>query len=214
MSNEKILILETDWFEEEEIEASRSIRHIYSSAETLLGLGDPPVRVVRRSLISNMYRDDIEAFVDLDCNSKGVNVVIFYTHGSYEMTQKGRHRRTLYTSDGKKLKISGGIQKLDEKLDRTILVLDACEVGEKVSSFRKAAGAAAAVGFSKEVDWKDASVFVFAMLLNFRESGVFQDGIMRETALGRAEDTVREMLNGTYKSFKDSLGIECSFERF
>ena len=22
------------------------------------------------------------------------------------------------------------------------------------------------------------------------------------------------MLNGTYKSFKDSLGIECSFERF
>ena len=213
MANEKILIFETDWFEEEEIEASRSIRHIYSSAETLLGLGDPPVRVVRRPLISHMYRDDIEDFVNLNCNSRGVNVVIFSTHGSYEMTRKGRHRRTLETSDYRDVDISAGIRELDEKLDRTILVLDACEVGEKVSSFRKAAGAAAAVGFSKEVDWKDASVFVFAMLLNFRESGVFQ-ARMRKTALGRAKNTVREMLNGTYKSFKDSLGVECSFERF
>ena len=213
MANEKILIFETDWFEEEEIEASRSIRHIYSSAETLLGLGNPPVRVVRRSLISDMYRDDIEAFVDLDCNSKGVNVVIFSTHGSYEMTEKGKHRRELETSDYNDVNISKEIRKLDEKLDRTIIVLDTCEVGKKVSSFRKAAGAAAVVGFSKEVYWKDSSVFVFAMLLNFRESGVFQ-ARMRKTALGRAKNTVREMLNGTYKSFKDSLGVECSFERF
>lgn len=213
MANEKILIFETDWFEEADIEASRSIRHIYSSAETLLGLGDPPVRVVRRPLISDMYRDDVEAFVNLNCNSKGVNVVIFSTHGSYEMTQKGRHRRTLETSDYRDVDIGAGIRELDEKLDRTILVLDACEVGKKMSSFRKAAGASAAVGFSKEVDWKDASVFVFAVLLNFRESGVFH-ARMRKTALGRAKDTVREMLNGTYKSFKDSLGVKCSFERF
>ena len=213
MANEKILIFETDWFEEKEIEASRSIRHIYSSAETLLGLGDPPVRVVRRPLISDMYQDDIEDFVDLDCNRKGVNIVIFYTHGSYEMTRKGRHRRTLETSDYKDVNISVGIRELDEKLDRTILVLDTCEVGKKVSSFREAAGAAAAVGFGEKVDWKDASVFVFAMLLNFRESGVFQADT-REAALARAKNTIRDMLNGTYRSFKDSLGVECSFERF
>ena len=72
---------------------------------------------------------------------------------------------------------------------------------------------------ANEKNWVDSSVFILALLLHFQQSDVFQEYVFslkhdrqsrRETKL-KTEKTIRTMLQGTYKSFKESLGITCSF---
>ena len=79
MANEKVLILEAPW--SDDIEDTQATRDIYASAETLLRIGTNPVRIISRPLISTTYAQDIEQFVDLDCNRRGPNVVVLSAHG-------------------------------------------------------------------------------------------------------------------------------------
>lgn len=207
MPNEKILIFEAAWFDM--IQDTKSTREIYSSAETLLGLSPSPIRIIQRPLVSSTYLEDIEKFTGLECNKRGLNVIIFSAHGSHTKTRRGRHLRKLKAFD-KEIIISGEIGKVSRKLGRTIIVLDSCKVGKSVKSFRAAAGSMGAIGFTKDVDWVDSSVFILALLLNFQEAGVF-DLKTKKAALSKAKKTTECMLVGTYKSFRSSLGIVRSF---
>ena len=211
MANEKILILEAPW--SDDIEETQSTREIYASAETLLRLGPQPARIIQRPLVSSTYLDDIQKFVRLKCNQESPNVIIFSAHGSHTLTRRGKHRRTLTAFDGE-INISIDIRQLKGTLEHTVIVLDACEVEEGVKSFCRTAGSLGAIGFKNDVNWVDSSVFILALLLNFQESGVFHlKGARRstQTTKSRAKKTIVEMLEGTYKSFKEPLGIEYSF---
>ena len=120
MANEKILIFESAW--SERIEDTRSTREIYSSAETLLGLGPSPVRIIQRPLVSSTYLGDIKKFIALECNKRGLNIIIFSAHGCHTRTKKGRHKRKLEALD-QEIEISE-IRKVSRRLSRTIIVLD------------------------------------------------------------------------------------------
>ena len=211
MAGEKILIFEAPW--SLNIEETQATRDIYASAETLLRVGPQPIRVIQRPLVSTTYRDDIEKFVDLECNQEGLNIIIFSAHGSHTLLKGNKHRRKLKAFDGR-INISRDIRQLKEKLGRTIIVLDSCKIGEKVESFRQASGSLAAIGFTEDADWIDSSVFILALLLHFQEDEIFHlKGVPESTVQTDSgpQETLEEMLNGPYKSFKKHLGIECSF---
>jgi DNA helicase HerA-like ATPase len=209
MAYEKLLILESAW--SDDIADSRETREIYASLETLLSLQDDPMRIIQRPLISSRYIDDINQFVSLESNRKGPNVVVLSAHGSYDSNfdNKGKlkHTRQLTAWDGD-VNISRDIRKIEGNLSRTIFVLDACEIGTEIKSFRAASGALGIIGFSESVDWIDSSVFVLALLLRLQKSGVFQ---MERARPERPKNILDEMRNGHYKSLMDSLKVEYAF---
>lgn len=213
MANERILIFEAPW--PDDISQTQATREIYSSAQTLLSVSSQPVRIIQRPLLTT-YLDDLKLFVNLACNRYGLNIVIFSTHGSYCRVKTGtkrKHRRQLMAFDGE-INLSSTIRALEGELSRTLFILDACQTGTEVQSFRKATGALGAIGFSKKVDWIDSSIFVLALMLHFQEKEVFDRERKRtdlEVACSRAKDAVESMVEGTYESLAESLGVEYSF---
>ena len=154
MANPKILLLEAPW--SDDIQDTEASRDVYTSAETLLRIGDDPVRIITRPLIAATYLQDIEQFVDLDCNQIGVNVIVFSAHGGRSF-RKGRRkgltiRRELTAFDGD-INLSVGIRKVKGKLDGSLLVLDSCKVGLAIDKFQRASGALGVIGFANEVNW-------------------------------------------------------------
>ncbi len=215
MAYEKILILEARW--SDRVEDTRATREIYASAETLLSVHpEQPIRIIQTPLLSGTYLADIDRFVGLPSNQSGPNLVIFSAHGSHCLVKSKngeKHRRFLQAFDGD-INLSTEIRRLKGRLDRTILVLDACEAGDNIASFRRAAGALGAVGFSKSVSWVDSSVFVLAMLLRLQESNIFHLRRARKSSgstQGRAEKVIEDMATRVYKSLVDSLGLQYSF---
>jgi len=211
MASEKILILEAPW--SDSIEETQATRDIYASAETLLRVGPQPIRIIQRPLVSTTYRSDIKKFVDLECNQKGLNIIIFSAHGSHTLIGGNRHRRELEAFDGD-VNISQDIQRLKKKLRRTIIILDSCKVGEDIASFRRASGSLAAIGFTEDADWVDSSVFILGLLLRFKKDDIFHlKGVPKRTAEtdSRPQKTLRKMLRGPYQSFKEHLGVKYSF---
>jgi hypothetical protein len=153
----------------------------------------------------------------LKCNQTGCNVVICSAHGSYtcdEREDKRIHHRHLQAFDGE-INLGLGVRKLKGKLSRTFFVIDSCEVGTSVASFRAASDALGALGFSEAVDWVDSTVFVLALLLQFQQAGVFhhRDGKKTSSTQSRVKRTIRGMKSGSYASLMNHLGIEFSLRR-
>lgn len=213
MAYEKILVLESNWAEGDEdyIADSRSTTRIYSAVETLLSLREDPVFVLQRPLLASRYLVDIEQFIRLKANSKGPNFIILSGHGEHEFVKKTNgdqaHRRIIHAIDGK-INISTDLRKLNQKLKRTIFILDACSTGQKIESFRAATGALGAIGFSNDVSWVDSACFLLAFLLKCQEDGVFQ---LKRARRERPKEILESMSTTTYKSIAKSLGLQYSF---
>jgi hypothetical protein len=211
---EKLLILESTWAAEDAdyIRDSRSAARIYLSFGSLLSLHDEPVFAIHRPLLAGRYLSDIEQFVGLPSNKTGPNLIILSAHGSFQHRRKGHrlvNRRRLHAIDGE-VKLSKDIHSLRGKLQRTIFVLDSCDIGARVASFQKAAGALGAIGFSKAIDWVDSAVFILAILLRFQEEGVFQ---MRGSRAKKPATVLANMAKGPYRSLAKELGLEFAFEK-
>jgi len=210
---EKILILESSWADEREdyMSDSRSTARIYLSFETLLSLHKVPVFAIHRPLLAGRYLKDIRQFVSLPANATQMNIVILSAHGTYTRVQKGDkkvNRRRLHAIDGQ-IRLSSDIHKLKGQLDRTVFILDACDVGSRVAEFRRAAGALGVIGFSQAVDWADSAVFVLALLLHIQTRGIFQEPQSSARAIVR--HLVHDLRQGTYKSLAKALGLEVAW---
>ena len=216
MANEKVLILEAPW--SDDIEDTQATRDIYASAETLLRIGTDPVRMIHRPLISSTYVKDIKKFVDLDCNQRGPNVIVLSAHGRAVIRKSRPKRRRvlqrrLTAFDGE-INLSVGIRPLQEKLARSIIVLDSCSVGVTLNNFRKISGALAVVGFADEVDWVDSSMFVLAILFKLHQEDVLKLKRARPSTparRSRAETVITTMIAGPYASMAKSLGVRTAF---
>ena len=227
MANEKVLILEAPW--SDNIEDTRATQDIYVSAEMLLRSGAKPARVIHRPLISTTYKNDIKQFVELDCNQRGPNVIVLSAHGKVVRKTVKKHKTVVkkQTSERRGLvrhleafdddiNLSRDIQFLRDKLSRSIVVLDACEVGVSLKNFRQISGALAVVGFAEEVDWVDSSMFVLAMLFKLHQGGVLSlKRATRSTKArrSRVEIVIRTMIDGPYASMAKSLDVRTTFGR-
>ena len=215
MAFEKLLILESMW--SDDITDSRTTKEVYTSLQTLLSLHDDPIRIIQRPLISKIYIDDMVKFVSLDANQKGPNVIILSAHGAYSyIDRKGskKNRRELEAFD-KTINISIDIREISEQLQRTIFILDACEVGENIQSFLKASNALGVVGFKNNVNWIDSSVFILALLLKFQEGGVFhlkRACTRTKNQIPMPEKIINEMKNELYSPLMKSLGVAYKFK--
>ncbi len=212
MAFEKILILESSWAENEEdyIGDYRSSARIYLSLESLLSLHETPVFAIQKPLLTSRYLSDIEQFTSLPANELGPNLIIICAHGSYSrVSRRGRliNRRRLHAIDGT-IKLSKDIHDISDRLSRTIFVLDACDVGTRVSAFRNASGALGVIGFSETVDWVDSTTFILAMLLRFQTEGVFQ---MDRASPDKPKSIIQSMRRGAYHSLMKELGVTASF---
>lgn len=212
MAYEKILILESTWASDSDdyISDSRSTARIYLSFESLLSLHDVPVFAVHRPLLAARYVRDIRQFVSLPANTTGLNVVILSAHGSFRRVQKGNrlvNRRRLHAIDAE-IKLSRDIHSLKGDLNRTVFVLDACDVGSRVAEFQSAAGALGVIGFSKSVDWVDSAVFVLALLLHMQSGGIFKKSRVSSRGI---RHLVNELQSGPYRSLAHSLGLEVAW---
>lgn len=208
MANGKVLVFEAPW--SEDIDDTQATRVIYTSAETRLGIGDDPVRVIQRPLIASRYLADIQNFLKLKCNQKGLNLIVFSGHGAYESIRSPnrtgkRHRRIIEAFDGE-INISTGIRKVRGTLGRTIIVLDSCDIGKSPKSFCTASGAAGVIGFSGDAEWVNSTTFILAMLLKFHIGGV-----MRTRSVSRPRKVLEEMTSGAWKSLAESLGVSSYF---
>ena len=213
MENIKVLIFEAPW--STDIEMDYMTSDIYKSAETLLRLGSNPVRIITRPLISSTYLQDIEKFVNLPCNEKGYNVVVFSAHGDLKRS-KGRRllvRRQLVAFDGN-VNISADAKEMEEYgLQRSVIILDSCKLGSGVKSFAERCGALGVIGFEKDVDWVDSSVFVLATLFNFHQDILHLKRAHQSTftRVSKAEKVMKHMVRGSYASLAESLGVQAFF---
>ena len=213
MANEKILVFEAPW--SSKIDETQATKDIYMSAETLLRIGPEPVRVIHRPLISSIYKQDIQKFAALECNKRGPNFIIFSAHGSLTLRRKNKKiQRKLSAFDGD-INLSVGIRDVSELLSRTIIILDSCDIGDKIKSFHQASKAAGVVGFTKNVYWVDSTMFILAVLLKYHEAGILsQKRIRRKTekTLHPSQQKVLErMISGAWKSLAKSLGVQYYF---
>lgn len=214
MAYEKILILESNWAEEERdyIRDSRSTARIYLSFEALQSLQDEPVFAIHRPLLNGRYLKDMKQFVALPANRQGLNLIILSSHGSFARVKKaGRlvNVRRLHAIDGE-VKLSSDIHQLKGKLSRTVFILDACDVGTGVAAFQRASDALAVVGFSKTVNWVDSAAFVLALLLHMQSSGIFQ---LKGASAAPIKRLVNRLTRGSYRSMADALGLEFAARR-
>ena len=212
MAFEKILILESSWAESDDryVADSRSTSKIYSGIESLLSIHDKPVFSINRPLLKDYYISHIEQFIKLPSNKKGINVIVLSAHGSHELIEKGDrsvHRRILKAIDGD-INISKDIRKLSKKLNKSIFILDACNVGVNSESFREASCALGVIGFSEATDWIDSSVFILALLLKFQAKGIYnRSNISRDLP----DRILKTMESGSYRSLFEKLGVNYSF---
>ena len=207
-----MLLLEASWAEDDTnyISDSRSTSKIYASIETLLSLHKKPIQIITRPLLECRLEKDIIQFVNLEANRKGVNIIILSGHGEKEKRRKGSktiHKRMISAIDGE-INLSARISKLSSELDRTILILDSCNIGESLESFRKASGALGVIGFSKRVDWIDSVVFILCLLLKYQERGIFQ--LERKSSAG-ARKILEEMEKGPYSLLMEDLKVGYKF---
>lgn len=211
---EKLLILEGSWAQDPEhyIADSRSTTRIYSGFESLLSVQSNPVFIIARPLLKSRFDQDIGQFLDLPGNQKGLNVIILSGHGYYKKVKdeagKMKHRRVLFAIDGK-MNLSRRIRKLSRRLCRTIFILDACDVGTSISSFRDASSALGVIGFKESVDWIDSSVFILALLLRYQAEGIFQ---MKRLSAVKPQRVLEDMRDGSYRSLWKRLDLKFSFD--
>ena len=207
MANEKILVLEAPW--SDDIEDTQATHDIYASAETLLRTGAEPVRMIHRPLIAATYAIDIERFLKLKCNRRGINLIVLSAHGNITRDKWGRRkvtRRHLTAFDGE-IDLNDDIKHLRSRLSRSIIILDSCELGESIGAFHRRSKALGVVGFGQQVDWVDSSLFVLAMLFKLHEENVFN--LKKKSP--RAQKVITDMIRGTYKSVADSLHVKKAF---
>jgi hypothetical protein len=168
------------------------------------------VFTITRPLLAFRYINDIRHFVELPSNKKGPNVVILSAHGRHKkINKKGKtvHSRVLNAIDDE-IRISKEIRTLSHLLNKTVFILDACNVGQNSSSFREASNSLGVIGYSKSVDWIDSSTLILAILLKFQDDGIFK---MRQVIPDRPRNIIRKMENGTYNSLFTRLGVDYSF---
>ena len=178
--------------------------------ETLLYIHEDPINIIQRPLLASRYIRDIKQFVLLPANKKGPNIIVLSAHGKHEFIRKAnkrKHRRILTAIDGE-INISREMRKISNVLNSTIFILDACDIGEKISSFRKATNALGVIGFSKIVDWIDSTVFILVLLLKFQEKGIFRMG---RISSARPFAVLKAMEKGLYKPLFKNLGVEYDF---
>ena len=173
-------------------------------------------------------REDIEKFVELDCNQRGPNVIVLSAHGEWirktvvkkqtSVRRRVVRHRHLEAFDGD-IHLAHDIQSLRDKLSRSIVVLDACEAGVSPKNFRKRPGALAVVGFAEEVGSVDSSMFVLAMLFKLHEGGVLSLQRARQGTAARrsrVESVSKAMIDeqdAPYASLAKSLGVRTAFGR-
>ena len=214
MANEKILVFEAPW--STRIDETQATKDIYMSAETLLRVGPEPVRVIHRPLISTRYKQDIRDFAVLECNQRGPNFIIFSAHGSFTALRRNKrkvYRRNLEAFDGG-VNLSTGIRDVSDSLTRTIIILDSCDIGDKIKSFYRASGAAGVIGFTEEIDWVDSTMFILAVLLKFHGEGVMNQKRIRKTTektKSSQQKVLEDMTKGAWKSLAKSLGVQSYF---
>jgi len=211
----RLLILEGSWGEKpnDYISDSLSTTRVYSALEALLWIHGTPIRIIQRPLLNGRFISDLHQFTSLRSNKTGINIVVLTAHGKKRSKQKlhsrrKTHKRTLRAIDGT-LNLSAKIQKLSQKLSRTILIIDSCQVGADLGSLLQASGALGIIGFAADVDWIDSSTFVLAILLKFHEEGVFTS--TKSRALTAARRVMSQMESGAFSSLWEELEAEYLF---
>jgi hypothetical protein len=206
-----VLILEGNWGQDDRtyLTDSRSTSRLYAALEDLMFLrarerGKRPVRFIQRPLLACRFADDIKDFVSLNKDQGRGTVIILSAHGSRRRTVTGKKRRMLQALDGR-LNLSVQIKDVGDVLDKTILVLDSCEIGEKLELFQKVARALAVIGFRHDVDWVESALFILALLDKLDKYRYFSD----EAKIRHAAITaINAMWRIPYRSLADHLEAE------
>lgn len=211
-SRYRVLILEGNWGEDETtyLTDSRSTSRLYTALEDLLSLGSKPVQFIQRPLLASRFAQDIRSFVSLTKFQRGGTVIILSAHGSRRKTRTGKKRRILQALDGK-LNLSRQIKDVGDVLGKTILVLDSCEIGEKLELFQRVAKALAIIGFTQDVGWVESAVFILALLDKLDDYKYFSNAAgIRDAATG----AINAMWRAPYKSLAEHLGAEKVIEKY
>jgi len=200
-----VLILEGNWGEERDyLTDSRSASRFYVALEDLFNIEeDRPIRFISRPLLKSKFAENIAEFVSLTKRKMGGAVIILSAHGA-QVRHKGKRRRVLQAIDGD-LNLSVQITKLDCSLEKIVLILDSCEIGEGLDSFQKNANALAVIGFQQSPDWLDSLVFILALLQKLATKNYFS----KKTNLKQAaKKAIESMKKSPYDKLTEHLEVE------
>lgn len=204
LKNEKILILEAEWCTEERKPPFKT----RSAAKLYAAFGNTPAsdrcapRCASKPLRAATYRHEIQQFLALPTNQRGVNIIILSSHGHYQPFS-----RWLGTLDGH-IELSLELPSLATLLKRSLLILDSCHIGQTLEELHTASKALGIVGFSGKVDWLASSIFIIALLRRLQQAGVFQ---LQRRSVTRVRNTLLAMQQDSYQQLMNDLGVVFAF---
>jgi len=207
MANEKLLILESCWSEGHRYRLTdrRSTTAIYKAGLDAINIGDRLVTLTR-PLISANFVADMDSFLSLPANRKGINVIILSGHGQKFQFEDDDGELVLTKSiaayDGQVTLLD--IEELMYSMSRTILILDCCTAGEHIHKLFRSTDCFGIIAFASEVIWLDSTLFLQNMLLRFLIYGVFS---MKQRRKDKVEAILKNMQRDGYKALMDKMKL-------
>ncbi|MEI6126382.1 MAG: hypothetical protein WCQ99_07495 [Pseudomonadota bacterium] len=212
--NEKLLILESAWSQcgRSRLTDRRSTTAIYKAGIDATNLNDRLV-VLTRPLIARNFATDIDNFLSLPANWKGINVIILSGHGYDKFLHEGEDGEIILTKsieayDGQISLLD--INEIRYSMSRTILIFDCCNVGEHVHKVFKSTGCFGVIGFAKEAIWLDSTLFLQNVLMRFLIYGIFD---MKHMKKDKVISIFTDMRKCGYKQLMDSLAVKYRFRK-
>ncbi len=209
MANEKLLLLESQWRATPRSPPSefRSAARLYASLDRLLPVSAEPARCRQAALRRTDWREQIKIFTGSEWNRRGPNLVVLSSHGWSPSAGSPLDGYWLAADDGL-IDLDRELAELKGALKRSLVLLDACHLGDDPERLRASADALGVIGFQGRVNWLASSVFMLALLRRFLQAGVFQ---ARRADMRRPRAVLRAMLDGEYARLAEQLGVQYSF---
>ncbi len=194
---EKVLLFESNWRTAPGAAPSQphSVVPLYRFA-----LQQTQFQLRSRCLLAATLLAECRSFLCLPENQRGVNLLLFSTHG--EWLEDGR--RCLAAAD-RLLLLEVALQPLRPHLSRTLLVLDACQVGRELPQLCQTFGLLGAVGFAGTVNWTASSAFILSLLRQWVAAEVLH---LRRASSRRPAQVMAHMQAGSYAPLMQQLGVQ------
>jgi len=197
----KLLILEAAW-RKHPTSAPTETRS--ASALYVAAVQGPTLQVERHALRADTLVQRVNTFVGYPENRRGLNVIVLSAHGHYDALSG---RRTLAMDDGA-AEFYPLLAAIGPHLRRSLVMLDACQIGQQPQHLRQALALLGVVGFAREVSWTASGVLMHALLRRWMEAGVFH---LRRASPIRAKRVVESFFHNEYKMLSQRLALTYAF---
>ncbi|MDM8545598.1 hypothetical protein QUF61_03800 [Candidatus Venteria ishoeyi] len=189
---QKILLLESNWLPQE----SRLLADVYQRVL-------PADLMQTQALMADSCQQVLLDFIRHPARQRGPHLIILSAHAQY-----GDKRECWFRGGDSRFDLNVVLKALRGQLKRSILLLDACFVGQDVQRLQQNCGALGVIGFAGPINWTASSIFNMALLRQWQAAGLWQ---MQRCSPRRPEKVIQIMQQQVYKVMMQQLQVNFTF---